>query len=189
MAVPDEATCQSVFVEVCNAKYEATYVLLADLGLLALSADGLTTCAGHLATAACEDQVFDLDGPCAAVWQGLQPDGGACGPGIESFVCGEASHCVLGLDLCGTCEAGAPTFPKSGDAWVGPGETCDADHKCQYKSVCADGVCRETALLGEPCGGGGESGSGSGASCASGVCEDGTCVVDPNPPSLYCLSP
>lgn len=158
MAVPDEATCLTVFAEVCNAVYEPQYRALVDRGLLALDAIGVEACQDHLQAVACALQPGDLDGPCGGMWRGLAPVGSACSYGVESLVCGAASTCVLGLDFCGTCEPAAAL-----------GDACGADAaRCHDTAACVEGVCVARARPTEPC-------SASqpcrvGASCVDGVC-------------------
>lgn len=160
MAVGSLAECRAAFVEVCDAVYEPIYAAAAALGLLELSGPGLAACAAHLEEVSCEAQVFDLDGGCGAVWTGLVPFGGACGPGIESFVCDPASTCVLDLSFCGTCEPAAAT-----------GEACGPDLRCQPWDVCLDEVCQRRPVGGEPCDGS--------VPCRLGTsCVDGTCAGD-----------
>lgn len=155
MAVDDLETCRAVFLETCNARYEPLYAALVERGALSLSAAGIARCAEHLEVVACEQQIFDLDGGCDAVWVGRVVAGGACGTGIESFVCDPATTCVLGLTLCGTCA------PLTGGA-------CDVAHRCPDSAVCKDGTCRERPRVGEPCTG--EVACVLGADCADEVC-------------------
>lgn len=140
MAVDDVATCHTVFLERCNAVYEPRYRTLEERGVLALSADGLDACAEHLQTVACDQQIGDLDGACAQLWTGLTPAGGACAPGVESLVCAEGTTCVLGLDLCGSCEATVAT-----------GATCGDGLRCQAADSCLDGVCVARGRPGDAC--------------------------------------
>ncbi len=142
MAVPDVAACEVTFVEACNARFEPTYVALAEAGLLTLSRAAMDACQAHLATVECDQQIFDLDGPCRDVWQGQQVQGGACGPGIESFVCVEGTACVLGLDFCGTCELAVPT-----------GGACEPGVRCGPSDACRDGICVPRPGVGEVCDG------------------------------------
>ena len=160
MDAPDIPSCNHAFVQACNARFEPIYVSLAAQGLLELSAEGLEACTVHLASVVCGRQVFDLDGPCAGVWVGLQEDGGPCGPGIESFVCGEQSKCILGLDFCGTCQPVVPT-----------GAACAAAARCQVTDHCLRDVCVPRRLPGETCDGAVPCVLGSG-------CVDGTCAAD-----------
>ncbi|MBW2255294.1 MAG: hypothetical protein JRI25_11930 [Deltaproteobacteria bacterium] len=158
MAEEDDEGCHSTFLEVCNEVYEPHYIALEEAGLLALSEEGMEACAEHLETVTCEQQLFDLDGGCGTMWEGLAPAGGDCGPGIESFVCDAGSTCVLGLDLCGTCEAAA-----------GVGETCGEEVRCRSQADCVDGWCIASALPGEVCS--------EALGCVSGAsCVDDTCV-------------
>ncbi len=140
MAAESLAECKTNFLEACNAVYEPHYVALAEQGLLTLSTEGLRECAAHLETVTCDQQIFDLDGGCASVWQGQAPAGAPCGLGIESFVCDAASTCVIGLDLCGTCEATVPV-----------GAPCD-EARCEATASCIEGTCVARALPGEACG-------------------------------------
>jgi len=165
MAVDDLASCRAVFLETCNARYEPVYAALVARGALALSAAGIERCAGHLEAVACEQQIFDLDGGCDAVWVGRVGAGGACGPGIESFVCDPASTCVLGLDFCGTC---APIIDSAEGA-------CDFEHRCPDDGVCRDGACRARPRVGEACGD--EVACVLGADCVAGVCAGPTFVA------------
>lgn len=158
MVAPDLDACRVTFLQACNARFEPIYVELQTRGLLALSEEGLTACEAHLATVACEDQIFDLDGPCGEVWVGQGGAGAACGPGIESFVCAPTTTCTLGLDFCGTCEPAAAT-----------GESCAGDERCYPTDICLEGVCTRRLESLAPC-------DGSplpcrlGASCVGGVC-------------------
>ncbi len=158
MAVEDRTACLTAFEETCTEVYLPHYVALAEEDRLALRREGLAVCADHLEEVACEEQVHDLQGPCAQVWAGLTPAGGPCAPGIGSFVCDEASTCVLGLDLCGTCEeAGGPDAP------------CGEGDRCQASLACVEGVCVPRALPGEPCS--------EAHPCLVGTwCEEGTCA-------------
>ena len=151
--------CRATFMETCNGVYEPVYAAYADEGALELSEDGIQTCATHLETVACEEQIFDLDGGCAGMWRGLVNEGGACAPGIGSFVCTEGTSCVLGLDFCGTCQSGA----AAGEACV-PGEV-----RCDGESQCIDGTCVARPVAGQAC-------QEDGARCAPGSsCQGGVC--------------
>lgn len=171
MAAETHAECRSTFAEACNNVYEPHYVRLEERGELELSVAGLAACADHLQDVACDEQINDLDGACADVWTGLAPDGAACGLGIESFVCGAESTCVLGLDFCGTCEPTVPAGSACGadvgrcadgtsciaDVCVAdakPGETCGDERDCVVGSRCEDGTCQRTSIvgIGEDCG-------------------------------------
>ena len=173
MAVDSVEACLPVFASACNFGYEPQYIAHENRRLLALSAGGIEACRAHLAAVACEAQVFDLDGPCAAMWVGLAPVGAACAPGIGSFVCAVGGTCVLGLDFCGVCEAAAATGhacgPEAGDLRCEaadrcaegtcaprtvPGGPCAADEDCVVAAACVEGTCRtfERARAGEACG-------------------------------------
>lgn len=156
MAVPDVETCRSVFIEQCNAVYEPIYVGLADAGLLALDPEGIESCAAHLGTVDCEEQIFDLDGACGSMWIGQSESGSTCGLGIESFVCAPGNDCVLTPELCGTCQ------PRRS-----VGEDCDEDNRCAQSGQCVGGVCVARALPGMPCG---QAGCVLGARCVDDVC-------------------
>jgi hypothetical protein len=158
MAVADEATCLTVFVEVCNAVYEPQYRALVDRGLLTLAPDGVAACQDHLEAVACALQPGDLDGPCGGMWRGLAPVGSACSYGVESLVCDAASTCVLGLDFCGTCEPA-----------VAVGEGCGGGGpRCHDTAACVDGVCVARARPTDPCSA--TQPCGVGASCVDGGC-------------------
>jgi len=183
--------CRRTFIETCNGVYEPRYAALEAQGLLALSAEGIEACAEHLSDVECDQQIFDLDGSCADIWQGLSPQGGACSFGIESFVCEPGTECVLGLDFCGTCEVREATDrAQPGDSCdedtpcrlgancidavcAGPtivevGDNCDALRDCPYRSECIGGTCVLSPLLGEACDGG--------VACASGWCDVDVCA-------------
>ncbi len=158
MAVADADACHAPFLETCNSRYEPIYAAFAVQGLLTLSTAGLDACAAHLATVACDTQIFDLDGPCAGLWIGGAPVGGACAPGIGSFVCVPDATCVLGLDFCGTCEAA-----------VGPGTACDHTHRCHPDAACLRDVCVPRKGPGEACAN--ESECVTAAACVDGICQ------------------
>jgi hypothetical protein len=190
----DLASCQAQFLETCNAVYEPHYVALADAGQLALSPEGVAGCINHLRAVACDDQPEDLDGPCGEMWVGQQEVGSACGLGIESMVCDDASTCVLGLDLCGTCQsvvpAGAPCFdgdrcphdhtcmddagtPEEIDVCTPrgrPGDRCSDNRPCALGLSCDRRVCtaRPVVGLGQPCGA--EASCAYGSACVGSVC-------------------
>ncbi len=166
MAVTDEATCRSVFLETCNARYEPVYADVAARGLLALSSSGLAACTAHLATVACDAQLGDLGGPCGQMWRGLAPAGAPCGPGIESLICDESSTCRIDLSFCGQCVPLAL-----------PGEACDLDHRCPNDGSCVEGVCLARTLTGEACD-------------EASVCETGAgCIEDAASGKSRCLGP
>lgn len=154
----DLQDCRVRFLETCNAVYEPVYRAYASAGVLELSEDGMAQCETHLSSVACERQLFDLDAGCSRMWQGQVDPGGACAPGIGSFVCGEESSCRIGLDLCGTCEAGAA-----------PGEPCGEEARCISSAACVDGMCVERGLPGDACDD--ERRCVVGARCESGTCE------------------
>jgi len=158
MAVDDIAACRATFSEACNARYEPYYRSLADADLLHLSESGLERCAERLATVSCDAQVFDLDG-CDDLWVGHVPVGGACGLGIEGFVCVEDAVCNLDLSFCGTCQQRASD-----------GTICDASSRCHGNSACLSGVCVRRPRGGEPCTEAGELRCVVGTSCADGAC-------------------
>ena len=80
--------------------------------------------------------------------------------GLHGDRCDDDTPCTIGA----SCEAGV----CAGPTFVRPPQACDRQRRCAYKSVCSDGQCRPTALLGEPC----EPAVG----CASGRCVGGVCA-------------
>ncbi len=162
-AAPDEAACQVAFAESCERIYEPHYRTLADRGLLQLSAAGTAACEAHLDAVVCEQQVYDLDGPCGTMWVGQAEVGAPCGMGIESFVCNAGGTCVLGMNLCGTCTSAAAV-----------GDACGGGVACVTGAACVNSVCVARALPQEacsdtqPCIGG--------ASCVASVCVGHTIV-------------
>lgn len=144
MAAASVDECRAAFLPACNARFEPSYVALAAEGLLQLSRAGLDACAAHLDDVACEQQLLDLDGPCATMWKGSQPAGAACGFDIESFVCAPGTACALDLTFCGTCQT-----------IVDDGARCDVGElTCARESACVDGDCAPRARVGESCAGG-----------------------------------
>lgn len=161
--------CRAVFLETCNSAYEPYYRALESRGALRLDPDGVAACRDHLAQVSCEAQLFDLDGGCAQMWRGLQPEGERCGPGIEGFVCAPGTACRLDTSLCGRCvPAGAPGEPcaegnqcEAGAACVqgrcvargAPGDACGDDQPCVLGAGCEAGVCRGFSIvrLGDAC--------------------------------------
>lgn len=160
MAVEDNAGCLEAFASACNENYEPYYIALEQIGTVALSPAGLRTCAEHLDTVECEAQVFDLDGPCRAIWAGQVDEGGDCAPGIGSFVCSAGTTCVVTTDFCGVCE---PT--------VATGAACGLDiGRCVPTDDCVDSVCVTRPLSGAAC-------DPEGPLCALGSsCTDGACT-------------
>lgn len=159
MAADSLAECEASFLETCNEVYEPRYADLEQAGLLQLSRAGLKECERYLSDVECDDQLNDLQGDCAQIWQGLVPVGGGCGIGIGSFVCDEDSTCVVGLDLCGTCVA-----------YAAEGEVCDADHRCLDNESCTQGTCVQRGLPGDSCADDGP--------CMIGTwCEEGVCTA------------
>jgi hypothetical protein len=159
--------CSSVFLETCNARYEPRYADLEHAGLLQLSRNGIDACARHLSSVACDDQPLDLGGPCAGMWVGHSGEGAPCGFDVESFVCAEGTTCILGLDLCGTCQAKPKPDAGPPATIVGEGDKCDAKHRCAYRAFCSNGACVKSSMIGEPCRTDGM--------CASGRCNSGSC--------------
>ena len=160
MAVLDESACRDVFLEACNARYEPIYRALAENGRLALSTQGFAACAEHLTAVPCEQQIQDLDGPCRAMWRGAVAVGGACGIGIENFVCAPDTTCVVTPDFCGTCEPAAAVDARCGDGV-----------RCPDYARCIDEICVARARPGEPCG---DAGCVLGAACDNGTCRGPT---------------
>lgn len=149
----DVEECRERFLESCNAVYEPRYVAYEEAGLVSLSEDGLEECGEHLASVACEHQLFDLDLGCSEVWIGTQGLDSPCSPGIGSFVCKPGTVCTLDLTLCGTCKA-------AGIA----GDPCGGETRCQTGLQCVEGECAQRALPG--------------ASCAAAPCVAGASCID-----------
>ena len=166
MAVPDVAACRPVFLETCNARYEPLWSALADDGRLSLSRAGIDHCADYLAGVSCEQQQNDLDWECAGVWRGAVAAGGACGPGLESFVCAEGTTCVIDLDFCGVCTPLAP-----------PGATCDLTQRCAPTASCVDGACVDRTRVGAVCSANDVVGCVLGAGCVDGTCRASSVVA------------
>lgn len=171
MDVPSAEACHEPFLASCNTSFEPQYVALEEAGLLTLSEDGLMACEQHLADVACEQQVFELTGPCGEVWAGTQGAGESCGLDVEYFVCDPSAACTIGLDFCGTCETvrepgedctaegttcGPEGFCEAGTcrARVPNGDACTPDDRCMAGSACTDGVCEGPTFVerGDPCG-------------------------------------
>ena len=186
-ASPD--TCESIFLESCEASFEAGYVGLEAEGLIELSSAGLNACRDHLEDIACAEHPRDLDGPCAGIWVGQQQAGDACGFNLESLICEPGTECVLGFDLCGECRQVAQV-----------GGQCGSEVTCGPSAECVDGFCVARLAIGAGCGG--ETTCVRGAFCVDEICrgpsyvavgaacdarnrcpfnahcEDGTCVLD-----------
>ena len=171
MDVPSADACRDPFLESCNAVFEPQYVGLEAEGLLSLSASGLAACEAHLAEVACEQQVFELSGPCSGIWEGTQGAGQSCGLDVEYYVCDATSSCTIGLDFCGTCETvlevgddcsvdgttcGPEGFCDEGTcrARVPNGGACLPDDRCMAGSACVEAVCEGPSFvsLGDACG-------------------------------------
>ncbi len=157
MAADTMEECRATFLESCNEIYEPRYASYVERGMLELSRDGMQACEAHLADVACELQVFDLDLGCSDMWQGQVPRGGACAPGIGSFVCGSADVCTLDLDFCGTCKPAARV-----------GEACGGEVRCEDLASCRDEVCVARGQHGDACDD--ASPCRVGANCQGGVC-------------------
>ncbi|MFU8805227.1 MAG: hypothetical protein ACNA8W_15540, partial [Bradymonadaceae bacterium] len=150
--------CLTYFDETCNAVYEPRYAVLEDEAMLRLSEEGIEACAAHLEAVECTWQIFDLDGPCEAIWEGLAPPTAPCGPGIDGFVCGSDTTCVLNLTFCGTCQA-----------TVEVGEACgEGGGRCEQTATCVGGFCVERGRPGDACSQ--EAPCALGASCTDGFC-------------------
>lgn len=167
MDVPNLATCKEVFFESCNSRYEPLYVALASEGLVKLSRAGIETCEAHLGSVACDAQITDLNGPCAAMWEGQVAEGGACGFDLESFSCAPGTTCTLDLSFCGTCERVLAPGESCAEGTVGTcgpdgacvndvcvtrvsiGAACTPDDRCQVGSMgCVEGVCAGPVYVG-----------------------------------------
>lgn len=160
MIAADMDACLTTFADSCEGRYEPRYKAYEAAGLLTLDGAGIEACVAHLEDVTCEEQVFDLAGPCGAMWQGTQPAGAACGIDIASFTCAPGNTCVLGLDFCGTCEPAAAVGAACGDAAGGL--------RCESGAFCADGTCIARPLAGQPCHP--QAGCTLGARCVQGTC-------------------
>ncbi len=205
MDVVDVDACLAAFSRSCEAVFEPRFLPLADAGLVKLSADGLEACAEHLETVACDEQFFELEGPCAGIWEGTVEAGGACGLDTETFVCAPGTACTLDLSFCGTCEAvlDAGAVCRVGDEGVagacGPGGDCGDDDVCVVRprvgeacvaggTPCAlparcadDGVCRHPNYVevGDACDSNNRcpyEARCSGGACVASVDEGGACA-------------
>ena len=155
--------CRAYFLETCGSRYQPYYLALVKAGLLQLSAAAVTACQGHLGTVACDQQLQDLDGPCA-MWIGQQPVGGHCGIGIDSLVCAPQSSCVVTPTLCGACHPLAAV-----------GDSCSGiEVSCGSNAACLGGTCRARVAVGGSCDA--TSPCIVGASCLSGSCVGPTFV-------------
>ncbi len=158
MDVETTTACESNFLESCNSKYEGAYIELEELGFLQLSDTGVAACEAHLTTVSCEEQIFELSGPCANIWSGNQGIGDSCGLDAEFFSCDESSECVLSLDFCGTCKE----LVAEGGACTPGEQTCGA------QGFCEEGTCIARKVNGAACGK--EDRCVAGSSCTDGVC-------------------
>jgi hypothetical protein len=172
MHVPAGQSCRDIFLESCNARYERFYAALAQEGALHLSRQGVASCREHLQDVSCDQQIFDLDGPCGNMWVGTRQAGESCGFNLESLICAPGTRCVLGLDLCGTCKVVATEDQSCGGDVVCAadqdcesetcvpraevGESCANGVRCRGGARCVEDVCapRPVAQVGEACGGG-----------------------------------
>ncbi len=158
MDVETQEDCESNFLESCNSKYEGAYVELEAQGFMGLSREGIAACEEHLQTVECAQQVFELTGPCADIWEGTQSIGQSCGLDSEFFVCDSNSECVLSLYFCGTCLELVPL-----------GETCEpGEQTCGSEAFCSNGLCKARKRNGENCGD--EDRCSAGSSCVDGSC-------------------
>jgi hypothetical protein len=168
--------CRAQFLGACHARWEPVYVLMAEAGLLGLSRAGLETCARHLADVGCAAQASELSGPCAGVWIGGQPEGGACGMGaggVEALVCAPGTRCILDLSFCGLCRATSAR-----------GAACAMDSECAAADACVDDHCTARAGALESC-------SDRRPCITEARCDDGVCVLrhHKEPPGEGCPSP
>ncbi len=143
MNVDDVDACRAAFPASCETRYEPRFAPLAAAGLVSLSRAGLDACAAHLDEVPCDEQFFELSGPCAAIWRGLVPVGGACGLDVETFVCAPGTTCSLDLSFCGTCERTLATGTPCGGN--------DDQGTCGNDGVCVDGACARRPRSGEAC--------------------------------------
>ncbi|TVQ93366.1 MAG: hypothetical protein EA397_04405 [Deltaproteobacteria bacterium] len=203
MAVQTHEACLSTFSEACTQSYQPHYQALEARGEIRLSASGLRECEAHLDEVPCDQQIFDLDGACGAVWEGLAPAGSTCAPGIESFLCDRSSTCVLGLDFCGTCQPTVRDGEPCEDARCGPtstcvegtcaprrlpGETCDEERRCVAGAWCAEGLCEgpTIAALGQSCDQ--RQRCPYKSACIGGVCVEAALLDEPCGPQAPCAS-
>jgi hypothetical protein len=166
MDVDSVEACRDPFLESCNAVFEPQYAALEAAGLLSLSARGLAACEAHLADVACEQQVFELAGPCSGLWEGTQAAGQPCGLDVEFYVCEPSAACTIGLDFCGTCETvleprddcsvegvtcGPDGFCDDGACRdrVPNGGACSREDRCMAGSACIDATCQGPSFVGE----------------------------------------
>ncbi|MCP4500221.1 MAG: hypothetical protein GY822_09705 [Deltaproteobacteria bacterium] len=84
--VETTAECEAVFLSSCNDGYEQRYTDLENEELLSLSSLGIERCQQHLQNVDCAEQIRDLDGPCAEMWEGSSPPGSECGLDVEGFI-------------------------------------------------------------------------------------------------------
>lgn len=165
MDVASAEQCREPFLDSCNTTFEPQYVALEAAGLLTLSAEGLMACEEHLAGVACEEQIFELTGPCRGLWSGTQGATEGCGLDVEYYVCEPSAACTIGLDFCGTCET-----------LLEPGDDCTVDNTtCGPEAFCDAGVCRSRITNGGRCGRDDRCMAGSG--CVDGICEGPTFVA------------
>ncbi len=165
MDVESTEACEPNFLESCNSKYEGAYIELEELGFMELSEEGLSECESHLETVSCEEQFFELSGPCANLWAGKRDVGESCGLDAEFFTCDASSECVLSLDFCGTCFERVPV----GGACTPGEQTCGA------VAFCSDGVCVARKVNGDACGK--EDRCVAGSSCVEGLCSGPSIVA------------
>ncbi len=165
MDVDSVQACHAPFLESCNTVFEPQYAALEAAGLLSLSVEGLAACEEHLSDVACEQQIFELTGPCSQIWSGTQAAGQRCGLDTEYYVCDPSAACTIGLDFCGTCEA----VLESGDDCTGDGVTCGPE------AFCEAGTCRARVPNGEACSPDDRCMAGSG--CIAGLCQGPTFVA------------
>lgn len=208
--------CIAAFATSCEAGFEPRFTPLADDGLVTLSRAGLDACAAHLDTATCDEQLFELSGPCAGIWEGSVDVGGACGLDAASFVCRPGTTCVIDLSFCGTCDVvlALGDVCRDGDNDVagtcGPAASCGDDDVCVARptvnEACVaggvpcvapascgdDGVCHEPAVVvvGEACDR--DRRCGYRARCANAVCvatvgPGGACAVDDDCDAGFCV--
>jgi hypothetical protein len=191
--VGDIDGCRDAFSVGCEAAFEPRFLPLADAGLVKLSRVGLDACAAHLSDVACGEHFFELEGPCAAIWEGTVPAGGACGLDVETFVCAPGTACTLDLSFCGSCEtildvgATCRVGEEGVDGACGPRAECGDDDvcvdrpdvaeacasggpPCTLPARCVEGVCRHPAIVavGDACDS--QRRCPYGARCASGMC-------------------
>lgn len=134
-----------------------------------------SACGGTCQACSAEKKGFGLDGQCANVRFGLNPDGECMAQ--DTSTCGMTGVCS-GEGSCQLHPSGTvcreASCAEDGVTWT-PESTCDGAGRCEHEipvscapNACVDAACSTTLQAnGSPCTGAGE--------CASGHCVDGVC--------------